>query len=389
MQKLLNLNKKIRAIQGGTSASKTISILMYLIARAQADTTPTLTSIVSESLPHLKKGCIRDFESIMKTHRYWREARWNKTDKIYTFEKGSQIEFFGAEQSEKLRGGRRDRGFINECNNVSLEVFDEFEVRTKEFVFLDWNPTNDFWFYDDVQGKRDDVELIVLTYKDNEACPLEIVKSIEQRRNRLGWWKVYGEGQRGEVEGRIYTNWNTIDEIPHEARLERYGVDFGYHPDPCAIVALYYLNGGYILDEVTYQLDMSNREIGNTLKNLPRALVIADSAEPKSIDEIRLYGVNIQPTVKGKDSRKYGIKAVQDLRISVTRNSANLLKEYRNYLWATDKDGKLLPGVPEEGNDHCLDAARYAINSLVPVIRKKELYTSTNVPPRQRVNVAV
>lgn len=388
-KKIASLNKKIRAVQGGTSASKTISILIYLIARAQMDKTPTLTSIVSESLPHLKKGAIRDFKNIMKSHHYWKESSWHDTDKVYTFETGSQVEFFGAEQAEKLRGGRRDRGFINECNNVSLEVFDEFEVRTKEFVFLDWNPTNDFWFYDDVQGKRDDVELIILTYRDNEGCPPEIVKSIEQRKNRAGWWKVYGEGQRGDVEGRIYTGWNIIDAIPHEARLERYGLDFGYHPDPCAIVGLYYLNGGYILDEVCYQLDMSNREIANTLKNLPRALTIADSAEPKSIDELKAYGLNIQPTVKGKDSRKFTIKAVQDQRISVTRNSANLLKEYRNYLWATDKDGKLIAGTPEDGNDHLLDATRYAINSLVPVIRRKELFTAINVPPRQRANMAL
>src|SRR3990167_4417665 len=371
-KRISRLKKKIRAVQGGTSASKTISILLYLIARAQADKTPTLTSIVSESLPHLKKGAIRDFKAIMKSHHYWKEANWHDTDKVYTFETGSQFEFFGAEQSEKLRGWRRDRGFINEANNVSLEVFDEFEVRTREFVFLDWNPTNDFYFYDEVQGKRDDVELIVLTYKDNEACPPEIVKSIEQRRNRIGWWKVYGLGLLGEIEGRIYTGWNEIDTIPNEARLERYGLDFGYHPDPCAIVAIYYYNGGYILEEVAYQLEMSNREIANTLKNLPRALVVADSAEPKSIDELKMYGINVVPTNKGADSVRHGIRAVQDQRISVTKHSASLLKEYRNYLWAVDKDGKILPGIPEGGSDHMLDAVRYAVNSLVPIIRRRE-----------------
>ncbi len=389
LKKIAKLNKKIRVVQGGTSASKTISILQLLIALCQTDESPTLTSIVSESLPHLKKGAIRDFKNIMKSHNYWKEELWHDTDKIYTFETGSQIEFFGAEQSEKLRGGRRDRGFMNECNTLTLEAFDEFEVRTKEFVFLDFNPTNEFWLFTEVLGQRDDVELIILTYKDNEACPPEIVKSIEARRNREGWFKVYGLGLLGEVEGRIYTGWNEIDSIPNEARLERYGVDFGYHPDPCAIVAVYYYNGGYILDQVAYQLEMSNREIANTLKNLPRALVIADSAEPKSIDEIKMYGINIVPTNKGADSIRHGIKAVQDQRISVTKQSADLLKEYRNYLWAVDKNGKILPGIPEGGNDHLLDATRYAINSLIPVIRRREMIPQMISQSRQKTNVGV
>lgn len=389
LKRIAKLTKKVRVIQGGTSASKTISILQLLIAMAQSDATPTLTSVVSESLPHLKKGAIRDFKNILKSHNYWREANWHDTDKIYTFETGSQVEFFGAEQSEKLRGGRRDRGFMNECNTLSLEAFDEFEVRTRDFVFLDFNPTNEFWLFSEVLGQRDDTELIILTYKDNEACPPEIVKSIEQRRNRVGWFKVYGLGLLGEVEGRIYTGWNEIDFIPAEARLERYGLDFGYHPDPCAITALYYYNGGYIVDEVAYQLEMGNREIANTLKNLPRALVVADSAEPKSIDEIRMYGINIVPTLKGADSVRHGIKAVQDQQMSVTKRSANLLKEYRNYLWSVDKDGKVIPGVPEGGNDHGLDSVRYAVNSLVPIIRRQELYRTAPSVPRHKSNIAV
>ncbi len=389
LKRIARLNKKVRVVQGGTSASKTISILQLLIALCQTDTSPTLTSVVSESLPHLKKGAIRDFKNIMKAHNYWKEELWHDTDKIYTFETGSQMEFFGAEQSEKLRGGRRDRGFMNECNTLTLEAFDEFEVRTREFVFLDFNPTKEFWLFTEVLGQRDDVELIILTYLDNEACPPEIVKSIEQRRNRTGWFKVYGLGLLGEIEGRIYTGWNEIDSIPEEARLERYGLDFGYHPDPCALVAIYYYNGGYILDEVLYQLETSNREIANTLKNLPKALVVSDSAEPKSIAEIKAYGINIVPTLKGADSVRHGIRAVQDQKISVTKRSSSLLKEYRNYLWDVDKDGKVMPGIPEDGNDHLLDAVRYAINSLLPVIRRKELYPQSNQMPRPKVNKAL
>lgn len=219
----------------------------------------------------------------------------------------------------------------------------------------------------------------------------EILAEIEDdklKRPFLYKYKWLGEPNLN-LEGRIYTGWNIIDEIPYEARLERYGLDFGWHPDPAALVAVYYYNGGYILDEVGYQLEWSNREIGETLKNLPKALCIADSAEPKSIAEVKMYGVNITPTLKGADSVRHGIRAVQDQKISVTKRSVNLLKEYRNYLWAVDKEGHVLPGIPEDGNDHLLDATRYAISSLAPVIRKRELYQNLSQQPRQRSNIAI
>lgn len=369
LRKIASLNKKIRAVQGGTSSSKTISILLYLIDQAQRDKEPTLTSVISESLPHLKRGVVRDFKNIMRGHNYWKEANWSQTDKIYTFETGSQIEFFPADDDSKLRGGRRDRAFLNECNNLKLESFDEIEVRTKEYVFLDWNPTNEFWFYDEVKGKRDDVDFIILNYLDNEAIPDEIKKSIEARKNRKGWWQVYGLGQLGEVEGKIYKDWAIIDEIPHEARLERRGLDFGYTNDPTAIVDIYYYNGGYIFDEICYKKGMSNKHIADTLLlQEQETVVIADSAEPKSIDEIKMYGVNIQPAVKGQGSINQGIQFIQNQKISVTKRSVNLIKEYRNYLWSTDKEGRII-NVPEGGLDHALDAVRYAMSSFQPMQR--------------------
>ncbi len=301
----------------------------------------------------------------MQEHHYWKDSLWNATDMIYTFETGSQIEFFSSDNGDKLRGARRDRLFINEANNVTKDAFDQLEVRTKEFVFLDWNPTNEFWFYTDLKDKRDDVDFITLTYKDNEALSPEIVKAIEQRKGNKQWWKVYGEGQLGEVEGKIYKDWDVIDEIPHEARLERYGMDFGYSNDPTAIVAIYKYNGGFIFDEITFQKGLSNKQISDILLNVPHALVIADSAEPKSIDEIKSYGIYILPANKGQGSINQGIQYVQDQRCSITKRSFNILKEYRNYLWRTDKDGKIL-NVPDEGFDHSMDAIRYALESFKP-----------------------
>lgn len=363
-RKIAKLNKRIRAVQGGTSASKTVSILLWLIALAQTDKKPTLTSVVSESFPHLKRGSMRDFLEILKTHGYYKESRWNRSDKIYTFETGSQIEFFSADQPDKVRGPRRDRLFINEANNVPYETFDQLEVRTNEFIFLDWNPTYEFWFYDEVIN-RNDVDHIILTYLDNEGLAKEIIKSIEQRKEKKGWWKVYGLGELGESEGKIYRGWDIIDEVPKYARLERRGLDFGYSNDPSAIVDIYKYNEGYIWDEVLYRKGLSNKQIADTILNQEHdCLVIADSAEPKSIDEIKNYGVNIVGAVKGKDSVNQGIQLLQDQRISITKRSINIIKEYRNYLWKTDKEGVIL-NVPEDIFNHAMDAGRYALSSML------------------------
>jgi len=360
--KLLKLRKRIKGVAGGTSAGKTISILQILIDKAQSDEKPTITSVVSESMPHLKRGAMRDFLSILQEHNYFKDDRWNRSDFTYTFETGSRIEFFSADQPSKVRGPRRHRLFLNEANNLPLETFDQLEVRTSDEIWLDYNPTNEFWWYTDVLPTRD-VDFITLTYKDNEGLPQTIVDSIEARKGNKNWWAVYGLGQLGEVEGKIYRDWQIVNDIPHEARLERYGVDFGYSNDPTAIVAVYYYNGGYILDEITYQKGLSNKQIADVLLNQALALVVADSAEPKSIDELKMYGVNVIPVTKGRDSVMQGIQYVQDQKISITKRSVNGIKEYRNYLWDTDKEGRGL-NKPIDIWNHFLDATRYAFEGL-------------------------
>lgn len=370
-RKIKRLNKRIRAIPGGTSASKTVSILLFLIASAQSDTTPTLTSIVAESFPFIRRGPMRDFLAILKEHNYFKDSHWDITNSTYTFETGSKIEFFSVDQPEKVRGARRDRLFINEANNVPFTAFEELEVRTKEFIFLDWNPSSTFWYYEEVKDKRNDVEELTLTYKDNEALSQEIIDSIEQRKNRLDWWRVYGLGLLGVIEGRIYRDWQIIDEIPFEARLERFGLDFGYSNDPTVIVAIYYHNGGYILDEVCYQKGLSNKQIADILLNQRKCLTVADSAEPKSIDEIRSYGVNIMPTTKGKDSVVQGIQMIQDQPIRITKHSLNGIKSNRNYMWSKDKDGRII-NVPDHLWSDFADAMRYGMTSLIPLIQRKD-----------------
>jgi len=398
--KIKHLTKRIRLIPGGTSASKTVSILLYLIALAQSDTKPTLTSVVSESFPHLKRGAIRDFLSIMQTPTsdnstaaYFEPERWNKTDSIYTFPlrdpktgkmkdwTGSKIEFFSGDQPSKVRGPRRDRLFGNEVNNMPKETWDQLVLRTREFAIADWNPVSDFYMYEDyglddsgpvITSTDDRVDTLILTYKDNEALEPAIVEEIERRAaSNPSWGRVYAEGKRGEIEARIYKDWKIIDEIPHEARLERRGMDFGFTNDPTAIVDVYYYNGGWILDERLYRKGMLNSDIAAFVKNFaqPNTLIMADSADPGKIAELQALGVPLLGVTKkggnNKSYKRYSIENVQEKRISVTKRSVNLIKEYRQYLWLTDKDGKTT-NEPEDGFDHALDATRYAFDGLRP-----------------------
>lgn len=377
---IFKLRKRIRAVAGGTSASKTISILVWLIDYCQTPKNKgKLCTVVSESYPHLEKGAMLDFENIMKDRGYWKDDLWNKTKHIYTFETGNKLEFFSVDTYGKAHGPRRDVLFVNECNNLSFNIVDQLITRTREIIWLDWNPTSEFWFYTEMKPNRNDIDFITLTYKDNEALDNVTIQEIESHKHNKNWWRVYGLGQLGIIESRIYTDWQLIDNIPHEARLERYGLDFGYSNDPTAIDAIYYYNGGYIIDQITHQKGLSNKQIANILINQPKGLVIADSAEPKSIDEIMTYGINIQPSIKGQGSLLKGIQYVQDQRISVTKRSINVIKEYRNYLWQTDKEGVII-NDPEPGWDHHMDAIRYAINSLYPH------YDNDDLPQEQIVD---
>ncbi len=378
-QKIFKLKKRIRAVSGGTSASKTISILVWLIDYAQS-THNELISVVSESFPHLSGGAMLDFEKIMRTQGYWKEERWVRNPRaVYTFETGTKIEFISVDTVGKAHGPRRDVLYVNECNNLSYEIVDQLITRTRKIVWLDWNPSSEFWFYEQMLAERpDDIDFIgdggnypPLTYLDNEALDDVMINEIESHRNNKRWWTVYGQGKLGEIQGRIYVGWKIIQEIPHEARLVRYGLDFGYSNDEAGLVAVYEYNGGLILDEILYAKGQSNKNLADTIINQEeKTLVIGDSSEPKSIADIKSYGVNIVGAVKRKEKigkhktyNTWAISKVQEKKISVTERSVNLIKEYRNYVWMTDANGNNI-NEPEGGFDHLLDAVKYAIVSL-------------------------
>ena len=337
-------------------------------------------------MPHLKRGAIRDFLSIMESQKDYRDERYNKTDFIYTFETGSKIEFFSADSPDKVRGPRRDILFINEANNVSFETYTQLAIRTNETIYLDYNPVTEFWVHDEIINKGVDHDFEIITYKDNEGCPPSIVQELESRRQNTAWARVYLDGLIGELEGRVYKGWGVIDEIPHEARLESHALDFGFDPDPAAIIDVYYYNGGYILDEVLYQRGLHNSDLAKIIKNLPSAPVIADSAEPKSISDLGLFGISVIPTKKGPDSKRWGIDVMQNQRISYTKRSLNLQDEYRKYMLDKDSNDRFIPGKTV-GHDDALDAARYGITSRAPVLQRKDFMDSLpRHEPLKRVN---
>jgi phage terminase large subunit len=360
-KKIAQLKKRIRIIQGGTSSSKTFTILTFLIQYA-IDNPNSEISVVAESIPHIKRGALKDFIKIMRWIGNFNEGNFNQSSLTYRFNKGSYIEFFSADQPDKLRGARRDILYINECNNVTFESFQQLNIRTKKFVYLDFNPTSEFWVHTELKDEPD-ADFIILTYKDNEALDNSIVEQIEKNREKAltstywaNWWRVYGLGEIGMLEGVIFSNWKQIDKVPSDARLIGIGLDFGYTNDPTAAVEVYTWNGQRILNELVYKTGMINSDIAKILPD--SCPIYADSSEPKSIEEIRRYGKTIKGVTKGKDSINFGIQIMQSQEYLVTSNSTNLIKELRGYIWDTDKTGARL-NKPIDTNNHAIDALRY------------------------------
>lgn len=359
-KKIIQLNKRVRIVRGGTSSSKTFSIIPILYEYARSNPKFEI-SIVSETIPHLRRGAIRDFLKILNITGYFKDSCWNKSTLTYTLSNGSFIEFFSADQPNRLRGARRDILFVNECNNITWESYYQLAIRTRRCIYLDYNPEKEFWVDKELIGDEDS-EMIILTYKDNEALDLSIVKEIEKAKEKgktssywANWYKVYGLGEIGSLQGVVFSNWSTIDTIPSDARMIGVGLDFGYTNDPSAIIEVYLHNGQRIINEKVYQTGMLNSEIAKYLpKNIP---IWADSAEPKSIAELRRYGLTIKEVKKGADSIQYGIGVMQNQQYLITTSSINLIKELRGYIWQTDREGNAMNSP--KGMDHGIDAFRY------------------------------
>lgn len=395
-ERLLDRDWREAAVHGGRFSLKSHTVARILLMRARQEKTRVLCcremqNSIADSSHQLLADLINHYEL----------NDFRVTDKtIINTVNGSDFLFKGLhrnEQSVKSTEGI-DIAWVEEAQSItesSIEILTPTVRKEGSQIIYTYNRLEE----EDPVHKRLVIEgrpnTLVINVNYDVAVkynwmPDEIKNEMEDdkaRRPDLYKHKWLGEPLQ-LLESRIYTGWQTIDEVPFEARLERHGLDFGWNPDKSALVDVYFYNGGYILDEVHCQLEWPNREIAETIKNLPRALTVADSAEPKSISEISSYGVSIIGSKKGPDSLRHGIKAVQDLKISVTKRSKNILEGYRNWLWKVDKDGKIIAGVPEHEPD-TLAAARYALETLIPVHRRREMIPSMKHVYKKRSNIAL
>lgn len=355
--------------RGGTRSTKTYSALQFLVFLAVALTRKLVISVVSETLPHLKKGAIRDFEKILQDEGIISGAlrddpRWNATDHFFQFAQGTIIEFFSADSPGKVHGPSRDILFINEGQNIRWETANQLMIRTREFVIVDYNPTHEFWAHTEL-ATDPRFKQIISTYKDNRFLTPAQVEDIERGKKNANWWRVYGLGLTGQLEGVIY-QFEQIDRMPDNAGLVRIGgLDYGFTNSKTAGVDILadVRRKRLYLDEMFYGGGMHNFDIIAALnahgfpKKGPR--LYADCAEPKANSEIKLAGFNVWPSDKGKEIT-YQISFIQGWEIYVTKTSTNLIHEFRNYLWDTDRDGNRL-NHPVKEFDHAMDAFRYGV----------------------------
>lgn len=364
---LLTGEYRVIANKGGTRSGKTYSLVSLLLSYAMIAKQSLTIDIVSESLPHLKRGAMNDMEDITNAEKLVEGVHFelNRSDHIYTFPNGAKVRFFSADDWGKVKGSKRDILFINECNRIPWEVYRQLAVRTTDTIFLDWNPDAEFWYEERGINVRPDTKEIHSTYLDNPYLSDVQIAEIESNKDDESWWQVYGLGLTGRPQGVIYKRWKQVASILPHARLVGRGLDFGFMTDPTAIVDVYMADGELWLDETLYRQGLTNDLIAQHLRGLNGATV-ADSAEMKSITEIRNFGVpRIEPAVKGQDSVRNGIQILQRYEMNVTSRSLNLIHELRNYKWKEDRiTGKLL-NEPVDKHNHALDAVRYvALNKL-------------------------
>ena len=351
--------------KGGTRSGKTWSLLQLCAVLAQWDK-GLLISSVGETMPFLKRGVIRDFKSMLGGA--WNADKWNATDMVYTFDNGSRIEFFSADNEGKVHGSARDVLYINECYFVDWEIYRQLEVRTRGPILLDYNPRARFWVDDQLLG-RPKVALIHSTFKDNPYLSERQRQAIMAYKDSdPNWWKVYGLGETGSVEGLVYTNWQIVSSIPSTFKREFYCIDFGFTNDPTAILKVCLSGGELWVQELAYQTAMLNSDIVQVLQdnNVRRgAEIVCDSAEQKSIKEINnLGGFRAVACSKGKGSIVAGISAVQGYKLNVTQRSLGIIEELRNYSWRRDGSGNYI-NVPVDRYNHALDALRYGVTTFL------------------------
>jgi phage terminase large subunit len=363
-------------LQGGTRSSKSYSAVQYLIVKALEEAGLAI-SIVRKSFPSLRISTLRDFKGIMRDLDLWDENNWKASENAYTFDNGSMIEFLSIQDGERRKGSKRDYLFVDEITELDYEDYFQLSIRTTKKIIVAFNPnipaTN--WIFTQL-ATHPEAQTYISTYNDNPFLDETLVREIELLKTTSpSYWKIYGEGQVGIVDGLVFDNVNVIDYIPENAELLGYGVDFGFTNDETALVALFRTEEGILFDEICYMKGLLSNQIANMIRGAytkyGTAQVIADSADPRLIDEIfRSGGVNIKPAIKGPDSIMTGIDTMKQQKIFLTKSSKNLIDEFYGYVWAKDKNEQLTNQPDGRYPDHGIDAARYVASWFLSTKKK-------------------
>ena len=370
--------KRVAIFQGGTRSGKTYSILTVLVEWCLENINSGYTiTVVRKSFPSLRASVLRDFIFILKTENYYNEKYHNKTENTYDLW-GTRWEFISIDQPSKIRGAKRQICFCNEASELDLEDFRQLILRTSERFILDFNPSMEYhWIYDEVIP-REDANFYRSTYLDNPYIGEETIKEIERlKETDENYWRVYGLGIRGQSRETIFQT-EIYTELPERAKLVAFGLDFGFSNDPTALAKIYIHYGdganAIYIEELIYQGGLTNSDIAEKLTEYGVTRhdeIIADSAEPKSIETIHRLNFNIKGARKGADSIRVGIDTMRRHKLFVKHDSLNAQKEFRNYKWKTDKNGKML-STPIDEYNHLIDAVRYVC--LNKILRKTGKY---------------
>ncbi|HVS93987.1 MAG TPA: terminase large subunit [Mucilaginibacter sp.] len=348
--------------QGGTGSGKTYSVLQVLFCLACEQPKQVIT-VTGQDIPNLKAGALRDALNIWSGSEQLMTAigSYNKSERVFEFVNGSVIEFKSYDDAQDAKSGKRDYLFVNEANGVSWDIYSELALRTKRRIYIDYNPNTAFWVHDKLIG-RPGVQLIISDHRHNpflEQGMRDKIESLKAADAEL--WKVYARGLTGKVRGLVLTNWQLCDAVPTDARLIAAGLDFGFTNDETGCVAVYRQDGELWIEELFYLTGLTNPDISRKLSDAglsKRTEIIADSAEPKSIEELRRMGWRMVPAKKGPDSVQVSIDILKRYKLNITRNSMNLRNEIGRYKWKTDRSGRVL-NEPADSWNHLIDPLRY------------------------------
>lgn len=372
VDKAIKQGYDVVSAQGSSRSSKTYNIVIWLVNYLISHRNTSL-SIVRGTLPALKGSVYRDvIEILIKFGIYDEKKYLNKTEMIYHLPNGSWIEFFSTDNEQKIRGRKRDILYVNEANEITNLEWKQLKMRTTKFAIIDYNPSfsDDHWIFKEVNKAKGTYNFIS-TYKDNPFLEQVIVDEIEKlRTTNPSLWRIYGLGLQAVVEGLIFKNIEIVDKVPALVKWRRRGIDLGFTNDPSAIVDVYKSGKEVWLDEICYRTEMLTSDIIHELKPNPEVKIICESADPRMIKEIHRAGLNIHAVKKGKGSIEAGITSMLGFKIHITRRSVNVIREFKNYTYMQDKDGKWL-NTPIDTFNHAIDAIRYVfLNEILGGDRK-------------------